>query len=195
MRDADIRSALHAGLLADQRAKGALVIDELGLWFGVCRVDIVVLTDSMHGYEIKSESDSLNRLPNQVFTYNRILEYVTLVVSPLHERKAIEIIPHWWGVVRAYNSEEAQIHFEGVREAQRNPNVEPLAFAAMLWREELQAALAERQLLRGYKRASRKELARRLSQQVDEPQLRSLVIQTIRHRVETGKTGLYSTPV
>lgn len=195
MRDSDIRSALHAGLLADERAKGALVIDELGLWFGICRVDIAVLTNTLHGYEIKSERDSLDRLPGQVFTYNRILEYATLVVSPSHERKATEVIPYWWGIVRACSSDGVQVHFEAVREAQRNPNVEPLAFAAMLWRDELQAALAERQLLRGYKKASRKELARRLSQHVDEQQLRSLVVQTIRHRVETGKTGLYSTPV
>ena len=41
------------------------VVDELELLRGVVRVDVAVISDTLHGYEIKSASDNLIRLPNQ----------------------------------------------------------------------------------------------------------------------------------
>src|SRR5690242_17854466 len=66
LRDRDVRKALKSKLLREHIADPrTLVLDELGLRHGACRVDIAVVNGSMHGYEIKSDSDTLERLPSQ----------------------------------------------------------------------------------------------------------------------------------
>lgn len=64
MRDRDVRQALHRKVLKEHHGDAdTLVLDELGLRHGTCRVDIAVVNGYLHGYEIKSDSDTLERLP------------------------------------------------------------------------------------------------------------------------------------
>ncbi len=64
MRDRDVRQALRRKVLRDHIGDSStLVLDELGLRHGTCRVDIAVVNSLLHGYEIKSDADNLARLP------------------------------------------------------------------------------------------------------------------------------------
>ena len=95
----DVREALHAKvLLAHRDDPHTLVVDELGLCEGEARVDIAVVNGFIHGFEIKSERDTLERLPHQVEVYSLVLDRVTLVVAENHAAHAMEVIPDWWGV-------------------------------------------------------------------------------------------------
>jgi hypothetical protein len=49
------------------------VVDELELVRGEVRIDVAVIGDIMHGYEIKSAKDNLLRLPNQQLHYGKVL--------------------------------------------------------------------------------------------------------------------------
>ncbi len=85
MRDRDVRMALHHKVLMDHHEdSNTLVLDELGLRHGICRVDIAVVNSYLHGYEIKSDADTLERLPSQISVYSAVLDRVTLVVGKTH---------------------------------------------------------------------------------------------------------------
>ncbi len=85
MRDSDVRKALHSRVLRDHHNDpNTLVLNELGLRHGACRVDVAVVNGSLHGYELKSDMDTLERLPAQVGLYGKVLDKATLVVGARH---------------------------------------------------------------------------------------------------------------
>ncbi|MEA9844115.1 sce7726 family protein [Xanthomonas campestris] len=98
-RDSDVRAALMKNVISDHIANpDTLVVEELGLNRGSCRVDVAVVNGLLHGYEIKSDADTLSRLPSQVISYSAVLDKATLVVGASHTMRALSLIPDWWGV-------------------------------------------------------------------------------------------------
>ncbi|HHY79514.1 MAG TPA: sce7726 family protein, partial [Thermoanaerobacter sp.] len=49
-----------------------IFVNELDICFGTARIDVAVINGKMHGFEIKSEQDNLERLPAQIEAYNKI---------------------------------------------------------------------------------------------------------------------------
>ena len=86
MRDAEIRPALREHLLRRHASEtDTVLIEELGLRRSHVRVDLAVVNGSLHGFEIKSDRDSLRRLARQVDLYSQVLDRATLVrvtISP-----------------------------------------------------------------------------------------------------------------
>src|ERR1035441_1910308 len=77
-RDADIRKVLLEGLEAKYSDRDHdLIVEEFGC--KAARADVAVINGVLHAYEIKSDSDSLDRLPSQIDAYQGVFEYVTLV--------------------------------------------------------------------------------------------------------------------
>ena len=98
MRDLDIRRALRGEIaLLYQDDPDTLVVEELGLCEGDARIDVAVINGSITGYEIKSERDTLDRLPSQMHIYSRCLTYVTVVATELHLAQIHAVVPRWWG--------------------------------------------------------------------------------------------------
>jgi hypothetical protein len=163
MRDIDIRQELFREMnrLHSDDAD-TLIMPELGLCQGIARIDLAVVNGSVHGYEIKSEQDTLARLRGQAAIYNRALEFVTIVASPNHAEKIANIIPPWWGVWAACGCRD-RVRLEILKEASPNPTIDPFALAQLLWREEALAALADRGLATGLRNKPRAELWRRLA--------------------------------
>lgn len=124
--DADIREPLRALLVGRNDGE---VIDELGLT-GV-RADIAVIHDSwLEGFEIKSGSDSLTRLPNQVIGYSRVFRRSWLVVASGHLDAALPMLPdHWGRVMRADGSPAAPTI---VRAAVDSPSLDAVEVAALI---------------------------------------------------------------
>ena len=69
------------------------VMHELGLREGRARIDIAVVTDRLHGYEIKSDRDDASRLGRQILIYGAVLDRVTLVAGSKAARWALKRIP------------------------------------------------------------------------------------------------------
>lgn len=135
--DIDIRTALKANLVAAFRADpDTLILEELGLRHGATRVDIAVVNGCLHGYEVKSDRDSLKRLPRQMKMYSEILDYVTLVVGQRHAANAEPTIPNWWGIQVALYDQDRKVRLDNVRQPSENPSPEKLAIAKLLWRDE-----------------------------------------------------------
>ena len=157
----DIRQRLHAQLSA--RFDGDLIRGEMGLCLGETRVDVAVVNGHLHGYEIKSERDTLARLSGQVALYDRVLDYSTVVCGARHLDKVLAAIPHRWGVMVANADDVGAVTLRPVRAPKINKAVHPLSVAQLLWRDEAAAILHTRGE-RVLRRETRWELWDRLAQ-------------------------------
>lgn len=137
MRDRDVRAAVHRKVLQEHHGDpNTLVVEELGLQHGRSRIDIAVINGEMHGYELKSDLDTLLRLPAQSLIYNKIFDKVTIVIGEKHLSDLDGIVPRWWGVKIVSRGARGAIHPKQVRPARRNPSIDPKTLAQLLWRQE-----------------------------------------------------------
>lgn len=144
VKDADVRQAAHGRLLHHARScPHTLVIDELGIGHGACRVDIAVINGHIRGLEIKAEADVLDRLPHQVRAYGEVVDKASLIVAPKHLTGALDIIPDWWGVLVVDRAANGAVVFRKLREERVNRGVDPMMLARLLWRPEAIAMLRE----------------------------------------------------
>ena len=138
-RDVDIRKALLANLeVKYSDSSHDLIVEEFGC--KTARADVAVINGFLHAYEIKSDSDSLDRLPSQIDAYQRVFEYVTLICGRRLLDRARTAIPKWWGLQRA-EFRDGGVLIHELRTAKPNPNQNPLAVARMLWKTEALAVL------------------------------------------------------
>jgi hypothetical protein len=182
MRDLDVRRALHQLLIREHSPEldSTLFVDELGLC-GEARVDVAVVNSFLSGYEIKSASDNLRRLPTQVEVYSRVLDYSTLVVAEKHLDHALPLLPNWWGCSVA-RWDGTLTHIDELRPATFNPLIDPYSIAQLLWWDEAFGALESLDVAKGMRSKSRKKLWEKLVEITDLSELRSLVRERLKAR-------------
>ncbi|TSD06298.1 MAG: hypothetical protein Greene07147_157 [Parcubacteria group bacterium Greene0714_7] len=132
--DTIIREALVNRLSKDY--PNYRVLPELGIWHGAVRIDVAVVNGVLRGFEIKSDRDTLSRLPEQIHAYNAIFDQVTLIVGTKHFVDAFKMIPEWWGIDTAHIGEDGQVFFNKIRKPKNNPEQDHVSIARMLWRGE-----------------------------------------------------------
>lgn len=183
MRDRDVRRALFQKVLCDHAGQAdTRVLNELGLKHGAGRVDVAVVNGHLHGFEIKSDADTLERLPGQIEIYNAVLDKVTLVCGERHAEKARRLIPEWWGVKVAVQGPRQAVHFETVETARVNRDVDPVAVAQLLWRDEVIEILSDMGLPGMMLRKPRAALYRDLASFMELDDLRRTVRQRLKSR-------------
>lgn len=149
LADADVRPALRARVLKRHaKEPDTVLLDELGVCRGQVRVDLAVVNGLFHGFEIKSDRDTLRRLEGQVEVYSKVLDRATLVAGEHHLAAAMAMIPDWWGVWRIEEFKAGPI-FKQVRRERRNPSREARALVEMLWADEAVSLLEAKNLARG----------------------------------------------
>lgn len=163
MRDYDVRVALRQ-MLAEEHAgdDDTRIVEEMGIWSGSVRIDLAVINGRLTGYELKSDSDTLERLPAQAELYSRVFDEVCLVVGKRHVQHARKIVPKWWGVIVA-DGPRGNVALRRSRKGRTNPSPDPLLVARLLWRVEALEALAERGLAKGMRSKSAPELHQKLA--------------------------------
>jgi hypothetical protein len=153
-KDKDIRIALHAKRFRHLKAqKDTLVIDELGLAHAKSRIDVAVINGCIHGYEIKSARDTLDRIATQIDIYRQTLQKLTIVAATKHVDGIIGQTPEWCGVLAAEQGSRGGISFHVLRNPVANPEIDPVMLAHLLWRDEViellgQAGYASKDLRR-----------------------------------------------
>ena len=151
LSDSDIRPFLRSKLLqkhADE--SNTVIIDELGLCRGQVRVDVSVVNGLMHGYEIKSDRDSLRRLTAQSDLYGKVLDQATMVVGYRHLAEVLDILPVWWGVLLVQRSAHG-LKLKTVRKPRNNPDRDPRSLVELLWFDDSIALLEARNAARGFR--------------------------------------------
>lgn len=147
MNDVEIRQNFHRKILRRQHAhKDTLVIDELGLNHGKCRADIAIVNGQFVGYEIKSNNDSLRRLEEQVKSYSAVFDRVSIIVGNRYINCIQDYIPEWWGVIASARGQRGAVNFDLIRKAQINKNIDPISIAKLLWRNEAEEILMQKQM-------------------------------------------------
>ncbi|WP_345072715.1 sce7726 family protein [Hymenobacter fastidiosus] len=132
MNDPEIRALLYPLLLE------GVYVDELPT--GTTRADVVHITPAfMHGYEVKGDGDTLQRVANQLRCYAEVYDFVTFVVTEKHLTKLLPLLPAWVGVL-VVSADGLHPH----RPAGYNATVERAAIASLLLLEEVKQFLLAR---------------------------------------------------
>jgi len=140
--DRKIRAALKEAFtqqlspIYHKEFSSAYYLSELGLNYGDVRIDFVMIHHILHGFEIKSDADTLLRLPNQIDIYNQVFDKLTLVVGETHIIKALQLIPEWWGVILAKGTPEGRVLFSNIRTPESNPSIDKVSLSRLLWKKE-----------------------------------------------------------
>lgn len=184
MNDRDIRAVLKEELLCQYaNDEDTLVLDEVGLRHGTARIDLLVVNDRLHGYEIKSDRDSLKRLPDQIRVYSSVMDRVTLVVGYRHAYDALRMVPEWWGVRLAEKKKRSgAIVLSDARSPCDNPGVDLNSVVALLWRDEALNILEEMEAAKGVRSKTRTDIYRRLVEVSKPEYLRAKIRQQLKSR-------------
>lgn len=156
----------------------AHIFEELGIRHGMVRIDLAMINGIMHGYEIKSDRDTLERLPEQMREYNNVFDKMTLVVGNRHLSDAINLIPEWWGIIVAKQEAET-VSFYTIREAAINREQKKSFIAQLLWREEALQILEEQNEAHGLRSKTRDVIYEKLAHVTDTETLKKRVMDTL----------------
>lgn len=162
-----IRTALRTRHLRHHDGRhDVLMIDELGLAHAQSRIDLAVFNGHLHGYEIKSAVDTLDRLPRQLAIYTVSLQKLSLVIATRHLDAAAAIAPEWCGLTEIVEGPRGGVTFASRRRARVNPDLDPFMLAHLLWHPEAQALLRARGASKADVNAPRRQLYRLLADEV-----------------------------
>ena len=183
MHDRDIRKALHQFLQdAHVGESGTLIINELGLCQGDARADLAVINGSLNGYEIKSERDTLIRLPRQRDIYGQCFNTMTIVASKKHISKARVLLPKWWGILEAKPNNDGAVIFIWRRIPKNNREIKPESVVKFLWKKEGIAILTELGVDTARHGKTRRDIAAKLVELLTVDQLCEAVREQIKVR-------------
>lgn len=143
MYDSDIREALRGRLETRLHGQPHLLVPEVEVRWGTpVRIDEMLITDKVSGYEIKSDKDSVARLERQICGYNPFVQRAHLVVGNRLWAHATSLLPSWWGIWSATPG-TAGVKLKEVRRARRNPEFNPIMLTTYMSRSDLTGKLRE----------------------------------------------------
>jgi len=182
INDRIIREALRERIASVHSGDNVKVFEELGLHYGSSRIDIAVIDNGiLHGYEIKSDKDNLERLTDQVSAYNDVFDRLTLVVGKSHIHKANYMIPDWWGLLLAKEL-DGNIVLHEIRRGQENTGQLPESIAKLVWRNEALDILCAMNKHHGVLTKTRDIIHNRMANVMSLEELKAIVIKTLLSR-------------
>lgn len=143
MKDIDIRKPLIEKIVHLNEGHDYRIIPEMAVCDGLSRVDIAVANGNLFGYEIKSDADTLDRLPQQQEFYNKTFDKVFVVVGEKYQPIIEKVIPDWWGVYAAFYDKNGNVLFKQVRRGRKNNAISPESLLELLWRSEIESLLKD----------------------------------------------------
>ena len=174
VRDPEVRGSLRSHLQTKLGDSSHILVPEVDInWAVPARMDILLVSNRISGFEIKSDHDSLRRLNRQVEAYSFVVERACLVVGRRHLSRALPELPAWWAVWEA-SWQGSAIRLRQVRSGRLNPELNLLAVTSFLDREQVTATLGGMGC-RGLSRLSVHELRAQLVRALPRRTILSLV--------------------
>lgn len=184
MNDGEIRGVLDRRLQSRYGSEPEVLIrHEFGVESGNRRIDVAVLNGHLAGWEIKSDEDTLYRLPEQAASYGRVMDYLTLVTTAKYLEKAASKLPDWWGLTEAVQGSSGT-KLVSRRTPRINRTQDQFSLAQLLWRDEALAELRLRDQASGLSSKSRYFVWERLAQVTTRKELRTCVLRRLKQRQE-----------
>jgi hypothetical protein len=184
MNDKDIRTSFihYLNFFGKEYDKETdLLISEMGLSKGKNIVDLAVVNGLLHGYEIKSDVDTLLRLPNQIEMYEKYFSYLTIVTTNKHLKEIRTFTPKWIGLITAQRDEN-EIVFKSRRKPKLNKSVDKNMVVQLLWKEESLRILEIMQKDKGVRSKNKDVIADRLVQNIELKTLVKLIKEAFKIR-------------
>jgi hypothetical protein len=183
MKEPLLKDEVKRKLLARYyKGQDCLVFEELGLRHGLCRIDLLVANGLLHGFELKSDADSLKRLALQAEVYSSVLDKVTLVVGGRHLAGALGLVPDWWGITSVSLGGRGSCSFVSERRGRLNRSVDKERLAKLLWRDEALELLEEMGAAEGVRFKPRPYIYARLGEVGDLNVIRARVCRQLKVR-------------
>lgn len=184
--DTDIRQILYNSFLSEKdfiEEPDTVIINELDVCAGVSRVDIAVVNGKIHGYEIKSKQDNLERLPSQIESYNCVFDTMTIVTYKSHLAKIKTIVPKWWGI-KCIDERNGNVILKNIRKPKENSNISIRNVAMLLWKNEMIDLLLNYcDITEGYKSKTRSDLSYMIQKYVDSSFVQEYVRNVLKNRI------------
>lgn len=181
LNDARIREALLRKL-DRQKARPRAVLEELHVHNGRAIADVVALHAEAHCYEIKGETDRIERIVEQGTYYNSAFRRITLVTTENNLKRAQKLAPAFWGILVAVD--DGEVRFRYVRAAKLNPNFEKQSAALTLWKCEMLELVPDE----GAERKPRRILAERIAETRRELELSTSICELLLGRQERAQS-------
>lgn len=145
MTDKEMRCILIEYLAINNRE--FRIFQEKNIGSSIC--DLMLVTDRLCGFEIKSDSDNFERIGRQVAAYEQFFDENTLVVGGRYLHTAQEKVPESWGILcierhGILKVRAARIVLQAEEEMARKRERDLLAVEEKIARERERLAAAER---------------------------------------------------
>lgn len=138
--DPDIRAAVIKHF---SRYKDVSIFEEFTTYSGKARADVVAINGHLNGIEIKSDFDSLHRLPKQIEEYNLTFERNYLIIGerwiPIVEQE----VPSFWGIAVAKRNRLGKVAIRFMRQPTKNPRLKFEAILGLLDVNDIKKLLVE----------------------------------------------------
>lgn len=184
----EIRTALLNFLNADME-QSHLLIEEMSLESGGARVDVAVVRDLLIGFEIKSDFDNLDRLSNQIHSYNRVFDEITLVAGEEFIEISTKILPAWWGLIQATRLNDGVVSLLPVREPTPNQQQNSHSLASLLWKDEALGLLQKHSAKTPSPRLSKLKLYDLIAQATSKDEIKAWVTTKLKTRATWRNSG------
>jgi len=182
LKDADIRAVLLRNLNEIySEDEETVIINELGIDHGATRIDVAVVNGILHGFEIKSEADTLERLPHQMKYYNRLFERMTIVIDQRFLDSVKEIVPSWWGI-QVVKRKKDGIVLVNKRKGRRQTSQDKDLLLKLLWKEDLERFIDYLSYPKKLKLLRKKEICNLILREVNIKTIRLFVYETLKRR-------------
>jgi hypothetical protein len=182
MNEEAIRQAIRIRLPRILRgSKSARLVEEMEICSGRARADMAIISDDLIGIEIKSPQDSLDRLPSQIEPYSKCFDRVVLVIDESHAKKAMTLVPRWWGII-VTPAHIGRAPYVLRRRPRLNRLVDTQELLTLLWRDELDTAFKQLLGTDPPTRLSKRQLRSELLAGADPASLRREAITLLRER-------------
>ncbi len=178
MKDKDIRKLLKKQIYAQYKNENdTIIIEEFGLHQGDSRIDVAVANGSLLGYEIKSDYDTLSRLPQQIEMYSKILDHIVLLVGEKLLNHAQEIIPDYWGIITISGETLVELKIP-----EKNKNIDPYYLSTILWKNEALNLLKFYNLSTGMANKNRVAIWKKISENIPLNNISQYVLSSLKMR-------------
>lgn len=157
LKDKDIRIALINEINNLNENKDYRIVEELAVCDGDARVDVALINGKLCGYEIKSDRDTLDRLPGQINAYNKTFDKMTIVVGEKFQELIVNEVPEWWGIGVAYANNSGCVNINLIRMGTYNENVQARSLLELLWKDEI-LVLLKNKGVKGLSNKNRRKL-------------------------------------
>lgn len=179
--EAELRQALRDHL-ASAHDGSAYLMEELPIENGAARIDMALVSETINGYEIKSDLDNAARLFNQIHTYNRVFEHIYIVTGPESAKMLDGVLPPWWGVLHGERQTDGSIQLIEHRCPADNASRDPFSLLMLLKRDELNDLAENQQLPKKVIKGTKFALLDMLASSLPLPEISDFVITQLKAR-------------